>query len=106
MSRNGMPPEIPEIEIAEKLASSRNQPSCSTCDFMRREGPAMRCYHEPPVPVLLGTVPNKIAGAPQQLVITGISPEVHDQRFCRYHPLLRGPIMPGAAGQLRPSTSH
>ena len=62
--------------------------SCETCCFMRREGQVMRCYYDPPQAVLLGTVPAKIQGAPPMLVIGGITPETHPQRFCRHHPTL------------------
>lgn len=89
--RNGAPPAVPEMEIADKIASvARPQPSCETCDFMRREGNAMRCYFDPPAPALIGTVPAKIQGAPPQLVIAGLSPEVHPARFCHHHPLIEG----------------
>jgi hypothetical protein len=97
MSRNGTPPDIPELEIAGHIAERLRpgtpggaQPSCEACDFMRREGNAMRCYYEPPTPMLIATVPSKIAGGPPQLVIAGLSPEVHAARFCRHHPMLEG----------------
>lgn len=66
-----------------------DSPSCTTCDFMRHEGPVMRCYWDTPQPALLGQVPNRIQGGPPVLIITGISPEVSPERFCRHHPALR-----------------
>lgn len=86
--------------------NGKPQASCSTCDFMRHEGTVMRCYWEAPVAVLLGNVPSKLAGARPQLVITGLSPEVHPARFCRHHPDLRDPaevVSPGiGASPARP----
>lgn len=49
----------------------------------------MRCYHEPPVPAFVGTIPNKvISNGPPVMVVLGMSPEVHPARFCRHHPAL------------------
>lgn len=79
-------------------------PSCSTCPWMRWEGNTMRCYHEPPTPMFVGTLPSKIAGMPPMMVTLGMSPEVHPDRFCRHHPLLaegvtpRMPRMPAQKG--------
>src|SRR5260221_14381917 len=68
------------------------QPSCSTCDFMRRFGGAMRCLWNPPTPALVGAVPSKLAGAPPSLIIGGMRAEVAADEFCRHHPDLRGDI--------------
>lgn len=86
--------------------SDRPSPSCSTCDFMRHEGGTMRCYFDPPAPALLGTIPSKLQGLPPQMVVTGISPEVHAQRFCQHHPDLRDlaliPVIEREAPQPQP----
>lgn len=66
-----------------------DKPTCASCDFMRHEGAVMRCYWEAPQPVFLGASPGRIAGGPPALVITGMSPEVTAERFCRHHPELR-----------------
>jgi hypothetical protein len=65
-----------------------DKPSCTTCPYMRFEGNSMRCYYDPPLATALGVQPNRIQGLPPQLVIAGISPEVHPERFCRHHPLI------------------
>lgn len=91
-NRNG----VPETEIAGRISSVAGSPiSCESCDFMRREGNAMRCYYEPPEPSIIGQIPSKIQGGPPTLVIAGLSPEVHPARFCHHHPLLRTGNSPG-----------
>lgn len=64
-------------------------PSCTTCDFMRYVNDTMRCFWDAPVPTLIAVIPNRIAGAPPIPVVTGISPEVSPDQFCRRHPSLR-----------------
>lgn len=68
----------------------RIDPSCETCEWMRREGNTMRCYYDPPKPQFIQIAAAKIAGGPPVLVVAGITPEVAPQRFCRHHPLLHG----------------
>ena len=50
----------------------------------------MRCYYDPPLAQVLGTIPGRIQGAPPQLLIAGIAPEVHPERFCHHHPAITG----------------
>lgn len=49
----------------------------------------MRCYFNPPVGQVMGTVPSKITGAPPIVIVMGVTPEVHPDRFCSHHPDLR-----------------
>jgi hypothetical protein len=56
---------------------------------MRREGPTMRCYYDPPLAQFIGTQPSPVRGAKPLLVVAGLSPEVTAERFCRHHPMLR-----------------
>ena len=49
----------------------------------------MRCYFNPPVGQVMGTVPNKITGAPPIVIVMGVTPEVHPDRFCSHHPDFR-----------------
>jgi len=81
-------------------------PSCSSCPWMRYEGNSMRCYHEPPVATFLGTIPSRMMGGQQQLLIAGISPEVHPDRFCRHHPLLADGAMPPMRGEAVALPTH
>jgi hypothetical protein len=55
---------------------------------MRIQG-GMRCFWSEPAAALVGTIPNKIAGMAPTVVVTGITPEVTPDRFCRHHPDLR-----------------
>lgn len=64
-------------------------PSCTTCDFMRYVNETMRCFWDAPTPTLIAVIPNRIAGALPIPVVTGISPEVSPDQFCRHHPDLR-----------------
>jgi hypothetical protein len=91
MSGNGH--ETAAIEARPVLPAA--QPSCQTCDFMRREGATMRCYYNPPTPHLVGAVPSKLQGGPPTLIVAGLTPEVSPRQFCRNHPLLRQGLSPG-----------
>lgn len=64
-------------------------PSCTTCDFMRYINDTMRCFWDAPTPTLIAVIPNRITGAPPIPVVTGISPEVSPDQFCRHHLALR-----------------
>lgn len=55
----------------------------------------MRCYYDPPLAQVLGTIPSRLQGGPPQLLIAGISPEVHEDRFCRHHPAITGESLTG-----------
>ena len=59
----------------------------------------MRCYYDPPVGTALGMQPNRIQGMPPQLIVAGISPEVHPDRFCRHHPLIVEGQTPEVVGE-------
>lgn len=66
----------------------------------------MRCYHEAPTPIFVGTIPNKVVGMPPVMITLGMSPEVFPDRFCRHHPVLAAGALPSVRGAAMPMPAH